>query len=260
MVKFIPLLALPLTLSFGFLSAETKAPEVTKSAEVAAPDLAKVSKSFGHMIGQNLESLGLEFDMKEVMQGIQDCVNGVQPPMNEAETIQAISLIQENAFHKQSSDNLQKAVEFLSKNKSAAGVVEVEPGKIQYMVVKSGKGKEVEATFSPVIRYTGKFIDGKVFGESKEDEVISLDDTIEGFKKGIVGMKEGETRRIFIHPECGYGTNGFLPPNSLLTFDIEVITANAPKTEEPTVTSSAPAVMGYSSEIATTESPQKNLR
>ena len=38
-------------------------------------------------------------------------------------------------------------------------------------------------------------------------------------------MREGEKRRIYVHPELGYGTAGHLPPNSLLIFDIEVLTA-----------------------------------
>ncbi len=263
MIKIISLLALPLALSVGVLAAEPKAQaallEPTKSLETAPGDLAKVSKAFGHMIGQNLESLGLEFDMKEVMQGIQDCVNGIQPPMTEAECIQAISLIQENAFQKQSQDNLKKAEEFLAKNKSTSGVVEVESGKLQYMVLQAGTGKEVEPTFSPIIRYTGKFIDGKVFGESREDEVISLEETIVGFQKGIVGMKEGEKRRIFVHPDCGYGTTGFLPPSSLLTFDIEIIKANAPKTDDATI-SSTTSMHDHASEIASIDLPQTKTR
>ena len=41
-------------------------------------------------------------------------------------------------------------------------------------------------------------------------------------------MKEGEKRTIFIHPDYAYGTKGSLPPNSLLTFEIELIQTNAP--------------------------------
>ncbi len=55
---------------------------------------------------------------------------------------------------------------------------------------------------------------------------IPLDQTIQGFNLGIAGMKEGEKRRLFVHPELGYGTTGHLPPNSLLIFDIEVVKAD----------------------------------
>jgi peptidylprolyl isomerase len=234
MRNFIPLIAVTLATSISTVFGDSTSP--------AAPELQdtkKVSKAFGHIVGQNLLALGLDFDMKEVLQGIQDCVNGLEAPMSETECIQAISLIQETAYQKQSQENLKKAEEFLTTNKAAPGVVEIDSGKIQYVVLQTGNGKEVETTSSPVIRYTGKFIDGKIFGESTDDEVLSLDDTTVGLKKGILGMKEGEKRRIFIHPEYGEGMNSLLPPGSLLTFDIEVVKANAPKADEPLLSISA---------------------
>jgi len=68
-----------------------------------------------------------------------------------------------------------------------------------------------------------------VFGSSEETGgpiTIPLDQTIPGFSKGLVGMKEGEKRRLFVHPDLGYGTMGQLPPNELLIFDIEVVKAD----------------------------------
>ena len=58
-----------------------------------------------------------------------------------------------------------------------------------------------------------------------------LDESLPGLNKALLGMKEGEKRTVFIHPDLGFGTHGYLPPNSLLTFDIEVVQANAPHAE-----------------------------
>jgi len=82
-----------------------------------------------------------------------------------------------------------------------------------------------------LINYTGKYIDGTVFGSSETAGgpiTVPIDQTIPGFSKGIVGMKEGEKRRLFVHPDMGYGTTGQLPPNSMLIFDIEVVKATSP--------------------------------
>jgi peptidylprolyl isomerase len=261
MKKFIPLIAIPFAAFTTFLAADAKAPateEAAKTNEVNPPDLTKISKAFGHMVGKNLESIDIDFDMKEVLIGIQECLDGKASPMTEAECIQGISLIQENAFQKESLENLKKADEFLAQNKTAPGVVEIEPGKLQYVILQAGTGAQVEESFSPIIRYSGKFIDGKVFGESREDEVISFEETIDGFKKGIVGMKEGEKRRLFIHPDRGYGTTGFLPPSSLLTFDIEIVKANAPKADNSQVTSNTQ--IDHSAEIAAMEALKKDIR
>ncbi len=196
------------------------------------PDLAKISEAFGHMIAQNLDSLGLEFDMDKVLMGLRNSLDGKTSPLSDEETVAAITQIQEDAFQKKSDLNLIEAEEYLATNAQKDAVVTVDDGKLQYEIEKEGTGEIVQAHFNPLITYKGTFVDGKEFGESKEPEALNLDETIPGFSKGIIGMKEGEKRRLFIHPELGYGTQGFLPPNSLLIFDIEVVKANAPQTED----------------------------
>ncbi|HEY5236478.1 MAG TPA: FKBP-type peptidyl-prolyl cis-trans isomerase [Rhabdochlamydiaceae bacterium] len=196
------------------------------AVEESGPDIAKVSEAFGHMLGKNIQSLGIDFATDHVVKGLQDALAGQTSPMSENECIQAITEAQEKSFKKLAVENLHKAAEFLSKNGKEKGVISLEDGKLQYKIDKKGKGSEVAEHNSALIRYTGKFIDGKVFGSSKEDELISLDETIPGFGKGLIGMKEGEKRTLYIHPELGYGTSGYLPPNSLLTFEIELVKAN----------------------------------
>lgn len=200
-------------------------------------DINKVSEAFGHLIGKNLESLGYEFDMSQVIKGMEDSIAGRDSPMNETECVQAISVIQEEAFQILAKKNYAAAQTFMAENIHQKDIVTIEKNKLHYKVEKAGTGTTVESHHSPMIRYSGRFLDGKVFGESKEDELISLDETIPGFSQGIVGMKEGEKRTIYIHPDLGYGTSGYLPPNSLLVFDIEVIKANASTEQEETVSS-----------------------
>lgn len=192
-------------------------------------DLSKISEAFGHLIGKNLESLGFDFEMDKIIKGIQDCVAGKESPMSESECVQAISQDQEKKFKSLAEDNLKLAEGFLKENAAKDGIVTLDENKLQYKIEKEGTGEVVEPHYVPLLRYKGSFLDGKVFGASKEEESISLDETIPGFSKGIVGMKEGEKRTLFIHPDFGYGVNGYLPPNSLLTFEIEIVKANQPQ-------------------------------
>ncbi|MCH9614414.1 MAG: Outer membrane protein MIP [Chlamydiia bacterium] len=212
--------------SLTCFASENVAPKEEVKVE---SDLKTISQSFGHLIVKNLETIGFEFDMPSVVQGLQDAIAGKEAPLDENACVQAISAIQEKGFNKLAETNLVEAETFLETNAKAKSVVSLEDGKIQYRVEKTGTGEIVKEHDSPMIRYTGKFMSGEVFGQSKEEELISLDETIPGFSKGIVGMKEGETRTLFIHPEYGYGVSGYLPPNALLSFEIEVVKANAPK-------------------------------
>jgi peptidylprolyl isomerase len=212
------------------------APAAT-AALTAAPqpvEIARLSEAFGHVIGKNVENIGVKFDMTQVIKGLQDALAGKESPMTEMECIQAIASVQEKIFKEQCAENLKRAETFLSNNAKTEGIVTLEEGKVQYRIVEKGAGAEIESHFSPLIRYTGKYLDGSVFGSSKEEEMISLDEIIPGLKAGLLGMREGERRTVFIHPDLAYGANGYLPPNSLLTFDVEIVKANSPikETEE----------------------------
>ncbi len=218
-------------------------------------EIVKISEAFGHLIGKNLESIGLELDIQAIVKGLKDSAAGKTSPMTENECIQAISTAQESIFIETSEKNLTQANEFLKKNNSETGIISCEDGKVQYKIEKEGSGEALKSGDSPLIQYVGKFLDGSIFGDSKEPEPFALDEVISGLKIGLLGMKEGEKRTIFIHPDYAYGTKGSLPPNSLLTFEIELLTTHAPIASAE---SYIPSELG--SEIALPEHPIENVR
>jgi len=226
------------------LSAEDKSQNVGSSAASTASkletpnatdknvqiDMVKLSRAFGNFIGRNLQSSpALKFNIDDLIEGIKDGAAGKASPLSEKEYEAMMAAVQEKAFKEMSETNLKSANEFIEKNSKEAGVKEIAPGQLQYTILKEGTGPQVAAHASPKIHYSGKYQDGTVFGSSEEmggPITIPLDQTIAGFSKGIVGMKEGEKRRLFVHPDLGYGTTGQLPPNELLIFDIEVVKAD----------------------------------
>jgi hypothetical protein len=58
-------------------------------------DVSKVSEAVGHMIGKNLNNLGLDFDVEAVAKGIKEESEGKNSPLNEEECVQAINALQE---------------------------------------------------------------------------------------------------------------------------------------------------------------------
>ncbi|MCB1111412.1 MAG: FKBP-type peptidyl-prolyl cis-trans isomerase [Chlamydiales bacterium] len=192
-------------------------------------DIKLLSEAFGHFIGRNLNTPGVQFDVESIIKGMREGVAGKEPPMSDQEYETLMTKVQEEAYKKLSEDNLVAANEFMDQNKNTQGVVELEPGKLQYILLTEGNGPTVEADSTPMIHYTGKYLDGTTFGSSEEvggPITIPLNQTIPGFSKGLVGMKEGEKRRLFVHPDLGYGTLGNLPPNALLVFDIDIVKAD----------------------------------
>lgn len=118
----------------------------------------------------------------------------------------------------------QNPSQFMENNSLQDGIVDVVELKLQYKVEKEGFGELIDEKDAPLLCYSLHLQDGTLIVESDES-VFSLNSVIPGFRQGIIGMKEGEKRTIYIHPDLGYGasTTPPIPPNSLLIFEVEVI-------------------------------------
>ncbi|EOQ90669.1 peptidylprolyl isomerase [Leptospira yanagawae serovar Saopaulo str. Sao Paulo = ATCC 700523] len=95
---------------------------------------------------------------------------------------------------------------------------------------KQGLGKEAIRGTTVLVHYTGKLTNGKVFDSSLDrGEPFSFQlgqgRVIQGWERGILGMKEGGKRKLTIPPQYGYGARemGPIPANSTLIFDVELI-------------------------------------
>jgi len=95
---------------------------------------------------------------------------------------------------------------------------------------KIGTGKEVKNGDTIVIHYTGTLQDGTKFDSSYDrnqpfETQIGVGSVIQGWDKGVLGMKVGGKRKLTIPPSLGYGDQdmGKIPPNSTLIFDVELI-------------------------------------
>jgi FKBP-type peptidyl-prolyl cis-trans isomerase len=77
------------------------------------------------------------------------------------------------------------------------------------------------------VRYTGWLSTGSQFESSTYAFTLGTGNVIAGWDQGIVGMRVGERRRLLIPPSLGYGPggNGPIPGNSVLVFDVELLSA-----------------------------------
>ncbi len=194
-----------------------------------AVDYGRLSETLGHLIVRQLNQPGFSFELDRVIQGMKDEREGKPSPLTEEEYEQMVSTLQEQQFVQTAEQNLVEATTFLHNNASKEGIQTVDE-KLQYQVSQAGKGETVGPDSVPLIHYKGKLIDGTIFATSEgmsQPIALPIKQSIPGFAKGIVGMKEGEKRVLYIHPELAYGLSGHLPPNSLLIFEVEVVKANA---------------------------------
>lgn len=189
-------------------------------------EVQELSEAFGNLIGANLKAPTLNFDVDSVIKGIRDTAEGKPAKYTQEQYQQKLREYQAKLMKNLAITNLEAANAYLLENGKKPGVHSLEEGKIQYEILEPGTGEEVKEHGRPVVNYTGKFIDGTVFGSTTKQgrpATLPLDSTIKGFQKGLVGMKVGEKRRLVIHPDLGYGTSGSFQPNALLIFEVELV-------------------------------------
>ena len=103
--------------------------------------------------------------------------------------------------------------------------------RLQYKDLKVGDGSIAESGKVAMVQYTGWLTDGTKFDSSYDHGQpfqfrIGEGGVIQGWDKGVQGMRVGGKRRLVIPSELGYGSRGaggVIPPNATLVFEVELI-------------------------------------
>lgn len=97
--------------------------------------------------------------------------------------------------------------------------------------IEEGKGETVKSGDRIVIHYTGTFDDGEKFDSSVDrgapfETLIGVGHVIAGWDKGVIGMKVGGKRKLYIPYTMAYGEEGagdVIPPLADLIFEVELL-------------------------------------
>ena len=96
---------------------------------------------------------------------------------------------------------------------------------------KTGKGKEVVKGALLIVQYVGFLDDGTQFDSSYDrgrpfQFVFGTGRVIKGWDLGLVGMREGGKRTLFVPANLGYGERqigSFIKPHSNLHFHVDLL-------------------------------------
>ncbi|MFA6279034.1 MAG: FKBP-type peptidyl-prolyl cis-trans isomerase [Candidatus Paceibacterota bacterium] len=95
-----------------------------------------------------------------------------------------------------------------------------------------GTGAIATAGDSVTVNYVGSLTDGTVFDASKNygttgfTFTLGVQQVIQGWDEGIVGMKVGGKRKLVIPADLAYGNQGagdVIPPGATLIFEVELL-------------------------------------
>jgi hypothetical protein len=93
--------------------------------------------------------------------------------------------------------------------------------------LKEGTGPEVPPGATIRANYTGWLADGRQFDSSRGNPIeFSLKGVVQGWARGIPGMKVGGIRKLVIPAALGYGARGHppdIPGGATLIFEVEPV-------------------------------------
>ena len=117
-------------------------------------------------------------------------------------------------------------------NQAANAIVTASGLKYKDEVV--GTGAVAKPGDNVSVQYTGWLPDKTKFDSSYDRGVpfqftLGQGQVIKGWDEGVAGMRVGGKRLLFIPPQLAYGDSGVpgvIPPNSTLTFEVELVGVN----------------------------------
>lgn len=123
--------------------------------------------------------------------------------------------------------NKKNGEEFLAANAKKEGVVVMKSG-LQYKILETGNGNRPTVYNKVRCNYKGKFVNGKQFDASAEDEpsTFKVSGLIQGFAQAVKLMHVGSKWEIYIPYALAYGSSGLgemVPPYSALIFEVELV-------------------------------------
>ena len=218
-----------ITLAVLFVPLALCAQEAAQPQQDAA-ERNKMLYSLGFSLGDNLKHqliLDNEDDYKAVSQGMRDSLLGKQAQVDvKAYKPQIMKKYQEDArLLAQKREAVQQ--EYLETFQKEKGVKVLDNGAM-IKLSRAGKGKTPKADSTVTVHYTGTLLDGTKFDSSRDRNkpfTTRLSDVIPCWTKAMQQMKVGARAQVVCPADTAYGNRpvGPIPPNSVLVFDVEMI-------------------------------------
>ena len=197
---------------------------------------AEMSYAFGMVVAADLKETGLDFNYSSFARGFRDVMLREQTRYTQDEAMDIIQTAFQAAMAETGERNRAAGAAFQAENAKRPGVV-TSPSGLQFELISAGNGEKPGPEDTVLVHYRGTTVDGTVFDTTERGGPadIPLFGVIPGFSEGLQMMGVGDKARLYIPPELAYGDRGAgstIGPNTLIIFDVELLSILSPDDEE----------------------------
>lgn len=108
--------------------------------------------------------------------------------------------------------------------------IQISPTGLKYLEIKPGSGAIPKSGQKVLVHQIVWDAQGRVLENTYQNGLpfeftIGMDETIEGLEEGILTMKVGGKRKLFVPPELGFGRRAVrtIPKNADLVIEVELL-------------------------------------
>lgn len=213
-------------------NAQNKKTDIKMSSTIDS-----VSYGLGVAIGNNLKNSGFDSVKVEIMsQALKEVFEG-KATMKQEDADRIIQGYMAEKEKVKGQANVEKGKAFLEENKKKPGV-QVTASGLQYSIIKAGTGPKPGLNDKVTTHYHGTLIDGTVFDSSVErgqPASFPVSGVIPGWTEALQMMPVGSKWKLVLPSELAYGERGAggkIGPNSVLVFEVELLSIDAPEAEK----------------------------
>jgi FKBP-type peptidyl-prolyl cis-trans isomerase FklB len=186
-----------------------------------------LSYAIGVNIGQNISQQGVQPNTDLIAKAISDVLGNKGMAIEPEECNAYIQSYFQNQMTNKAETNRKASEEFLTVNKSKAGVVTL-PSGLQYNVLTVGTGAKPTIESKVKVHYEGKTIDGAIFDSSIQRGTpaeFGVTQVIKGWTEALQLMPIGSIWELYIPADLAYGTQAppKIGPNQALIFEVRLL-------------------------------------
>ncbi len=220
-------LRLLLTFIFGVFLGSIS-PFLWQSSFLKPP--TPIDIALGEILYEELSRYPKEYNETQLSRVFSDLLSSKRTPQPQEYRDRVLLDMCAQQAHTIAMDNLSKANAFLSQLAQKPSITSID-GKVYIEVLEEGSGPKITSSNAVSIYFKQYDISGTILKDTfnSKPSTIPLWKMIKGFQLGLEGACVGERRKIYIHPDYGFGKiSSKEDTNKLLIYEVAILEKISP--------------------------------